>query len=96
MKVTLDWIRYNRGGRKTIPAGRRYSTVARFEEASSDWPDVAWSLVFENMEMIEEQHRMIATVRFLSLDAPQHLLHAGSRFELYEGRKCVAKGVVNG
>ena len=95
MKATLDWHRADEGGRETIPSGKRYSTVARFEDAASDWPEVAWSIVLEKMEVVGGQRRMIATIRFLSSEAPQHLLRPGSRFELYEGRKCVAKGVVS-
>jgi hypothetical protein len=39
------------------------------------------------------QH-LYARVCFLSPEAPSELLHEGSRFQLYEGRKLVATGLV--
>jgi hypothetical protein len=37
----------------------------------------------------------IAFVSFLSPEAPQHFLHEGSTFEVMEGLKTVAHGVVD-
>lgn len=36
----------------------------------------------------------IADIRFLFEDAPQELLSDGARFELYEGKQCVARGTI--
>jgi hypothetical protein len=40
------------------------------------------------------QANNIAELRCLAADAPSHLLQLGSRFELYEGRRLVARGEI--
>lgn len=90
----ISWLSAAEGGRETIPSGGRYSTAARFENAVEKWPQEAWSLVIEATEELQVSSEAVAKVSFLSPDAPLHLLKAGSRFELYEGRRLVARGEV--
>jgi hypothetical protein len=93
-KAKIFWLPEIEGGRKSPPPGPQYITVARFADDKDNWPDEAWSLIIEFDELSEERPCMITEVRFLVEDAPSHLLYPGSKFELYEGRKLVAKGEV--
>jgi hypothetical protein len=90
----LTWLRREDGGRDEPPSGPDYSTVAKFPDQDVDWNREAWSLVIRYLEApnLERMHKV--TVRFLSDAAPAGLLAPGSRFELWEGRKLVARGVV--
>jgi len=69
-----------------------YVTVARFEREAAKWPNEAWSLVVEPIEAPDSSNCVVANVRFLVPEGPVHLLTTGNRFELYEGRQCVATG----
>ncbi len=93
-KAKLVWVPAEAGGRKTPFSGLSYSTVARFEEDAVNWPKSAWSIVAEFEEPPGNSSQSIAMVHFLSPDAPVHLLHRGSQFELYEGRRAVARGEI--
>jgi hypothetical protein len=44
------------------------------------------------IELLDGPFHWLAEVCFRFEDAPQHLLADGSRFELYEGKKLVARG----
>lgn len=92
-RAMISWMSEEDGGRKQPPSGPRYVTVARFEEDEKS-DDEAWSLVVDFEKQFKDPRIVLATVRFLVDEAPHHLLHRGSRFELLEGRKRVAKGIV--
>lgn len=90
----VSWIRPEEGGRNSPPPGPRYITVAKLEALADRWPDEAWSLVVEWRGTSEDVWRIKGHVRFLVDEAPDHLLVPGSRFELFEGRRLVARGCV--
>lgn len=92
VKAKIDWLSEEAGGRSP-PSGPRYITVARFDDEKEKYPKEAWSLVVE-FSNSPDYLILFADVRFLVEDAPVHLLHSGSVFELYEGRKQVATGRV--
>ena len=94
MKAELEWLSEKEGGRVRLPPGPQYITVARFAEEKEKYPSEAWSLVLEFNPPTENSRSMIAEVRFLVEEAPTYLLHEGSLFELFEGRKIVARGRV--
>ena len=96
-KVTaiLTWLKLEEGGRQSPPPGPKYSTVARFEDQKTDWRKEAWSLVIEFNNPPNAQLTHEVQVGFLADDAPKELLNPGSKFELMEGAKTVARGVVN-
>ncbi len=94
-KALLRWVPRSEGGRLAIPPGPRYVAVARFEAERSRWPDEAWSLVCEYLEAPDYGRDHAVRVRFLA-DGPERLLSVGSRFELMEGQRRVADGVVVG
>ncbi len=92
-RAMISWISAEDGGREQPPSGPRYVTVAHFEEDEKGAGE-AWSLVVDFEKRFKDPRLLLATVRFLVDDAPHHLLHRGSRFELLEGRKRVAKGII--
>jgi hypothetical protein len=92
-RAMISWVSAADGGRKQPPAGPTYSTVCHFEE-DENWHEVSWSLVLDFEKRFKDPRLLLARVRFLSDDAPHRLLHNGSRFELFEGPKRVAKGII--
>jgi hypothetical protein len=70
-----------------------YAPAIRFVE--EPWPPkIAWSLVVVKVEATNNNYDWVANVRFLVPEAPVETLRAGREFELYEGGKCVATGVI--
>jgi hypothetical protein len=93
VKAIVQWLRPEEGGRKAPPSGLTYVTVAGFGDAPPN-PDEAWSLVLEFQDQPDSELKQRVRVRFLSPEAPDELLFAGSDFQLYEGRQLVARGEV--
>lgn len=94
MKARICWLKKEAGGRQSPPSGPRYVTVVRFDEEKDKWPNEAWSLVLDFRTPPDESLRMTADVRFLVPEAPVHLLHSGSTFDVFEGEKVVARGKI--
>lgn len=94
VSVELQWLRPEDGGRQAPPPGPTYTTVAKLEALADRWPAEAWSVVAEWGEPPNEEFQTRAKVRFLVEDGPERLLVPGSNFELYEGRRLVARGRV--
>ena len=94
VSAKLIWIPFEEGGRRQVPHGSLYSTVARFEKEIDKWPIEAWSIVLESMKTLENPNSMLAEIRFLVQNAPVDLLESGNKFELFEGHKLVARGEV--
>jgi hypothetical protein len=97
VKAKLNWLSPEMGGRKTLPAGPKYFTAARFEDEEASRPNVGWSVVVEFDELPDESREMIATMQFLAQNdprSPHFLLRPGERFELFEGHRVVARGVI--
>lgn len=91
----IRWLATERGGRNAPPTGPRYTTVARFEDSRDRWPDEAWSVIVESIQSFGDRpFATLAEVSFLSPQAPAELLTTGARFELCEGPRVVAKGVI--
>lgn len=90
----ISWTDAGDGGRRSAPLGPTYSTVARFED-DENWPREAWSVALRLIRRFGDRH-VLAEVSFLADDAqaPVRLLRRGSRFELLEGQRRVAKGIV--
>jgi len=96
-QARLRWLSISEGGRHPPPLGTVYSTVAKFEAVSEKWPNEAWSVVLQFLAPPDSNGFVTVPIRMLvGAKAPVELLAPGSRFELYEGRKCVAYGEVLG
>jgi hypothetical protein len=74
-----------------------YATVIRFKDANEPWPPPnAWSLVVEKLSELSNEYDWVANVRFLVTEAPVEELRVGREFELFEGARCVATGILIG
>lgn len=94
-KARIRWLKPDEGGRPSPPPGPDYSTVARFETLADRWPNEAWSIVLHISAPADAEGVMVADIRMLAgADAPTDLMSAGSRFDLFEGRRHVARGEV--
>lgn len=93
-KALIRWLPPERGGRKSPPTGQ-YRAVSRFEDSRDRWPEAVWSIVVDPVRSVGDQNlAILAEVQFLMPEAPSELLTEGARFELCEGYRVVAKGVV--
>jgi hypothetical protein len=96
-RASIDWLTKEEGGRSKPPSGigtPPYSTVVHFVEES--WPHAhgSWSLVIEKIEPDSSEYHWIANVRYLMNNAPHDELRVGRMFDLYEGGKRVATGII--
>jgi hypothetical protein len=98
MHARIYWKRKEEGGRTRPPAGvgtPAYATVVRFRDSQEPWPPPnAWSLVVKKVDEVGDEFTWVAIVHYLVNEAPQNELRAGREFELYEGGKCVASGLL--
>lgn len=92
-RVTVNWIPSQEGGRKSLPSGKQYITTCRFQQDTDDtWYQEAWSMVLEfDTPPTQQGYSCIGKAHFLANNAPNNRLQPGSRFELYEGKRKVAK-----
>lgn len=93
-RAIIRWVPASRGGRRQPPSpATGYCCVPRFEDDPS-FASGAWSLRIVGASEMNGPDVIDAKVSFVMPDAPHELLHEGCRFELMEGPKVVAKGVV--
>jgi hypothetical protein len=90
----ITWLTPEEGGRRHPPPGPRYSAPARFEGQTPGAEGANWSLVVDLVSRPPGSTDWIAEVRYLVDEAPHELLRLGACFEVYEGKKCVARGVL--
>lgn len=88
----ISWLAPKKGGWPSVPVGRVRLDV-RFE-SQKDWPAVGWTFVIEPTRSFENGRLQIAKVDFLVDAAPHDLLIAGARFELLDGRRVIANGMI--
>lgn len=91
--ASIHFLTDQSGG--VVPAGPRYSTVARFRQKGGEWAESMWSVVADFRSPAKD-NSVLADVRFLVDDAPEELLFPNNRFELWEGPHKVAEGEVVG
>ncbi|MFO0832138.1 MAG: hypothetical protein U0637_09865 [Phycisphaerales bacterium] len=93
--ATLVWLTHEEGGRTTPPAGPRYTAPARmgsWNEISAE--QACWSLRVDRTQQTGP-FEWRANVSFVVPEAPHDALRPGTRFALYEGRRCVARGLLS-
>src|SRR5262249_16698388 len=92
----IRWLPAKAGGRTAPPeGGATYSTLARFShESEEQWRREAWSLKLHLLEPADSNGLQRARLQFLPEARPTECLKPGARFELYEGRRRVAEGVI--
>ena len=95
MQAQVEWLKDAEGGRRQPPSGEGkipYSAVVRLSQ--QPWPmSSAWSLAVEKIQATSP-FSWIARVHFVAEEAPEDSLSEGTEFELYEGKKCVARGQI--
>ncbi len=98
MRAQVLWKSKAEGGRSKPPAGvgsPPYATVVRFIDTIEPWPpENAWSLVIEKINSESDEFNWMANIRYLVDEAPHKELRPNREFELYEGGKVVATGII--
>jgi hypothetical protein len=94
VKAIIRWVPASRGGRQRPPApAAGYTAPARFESDPGELKGV-WSIRLLEASELHGAEVINARIGFVVPEAPHDLLCEGERFELMEGHKIVAKGVV--
>jgi hypothetical protein len=93
----IQWLTVEQGGRKELPFGNQYAPIIRIIKPflmPKPWLDTegAWSLFVESKKVISDSET-ISEVKYLSEKAPNNL-DKDVEFELYEGRRLIAKGII--
>ena len=100
MRAKIHWKTKQEGGRYNPPTGMGqppYATIVRFKDSTESRPaPIEWSLVVEKVLDLSNEYDWVANVHFLVNEAPVEELRVGREFELFEGWKCVAVGVLIG
>ncbi len=94
----VDWLSHDDGGRKEPPTGEEppiYWAVTRLIGDQIEPQPNSWSLNVRMVESESDGYRWKAQVQFRVPEAPHHLLTDGVHFELLEGPKVVAAGVLS-
>jgi hypothetical protein len=92
MEAYVEWIPFEKGGRqKHLPENTRYCPIIVFPEEKTE--DV-WSAEILTNSINDNNESMIDISFLFPEKAPLRLLEPGIKFELYEGRKLVASGVI--
>ena len=94
----VEWIPRELGGRTKPPeclGDQTYSTAVRLLDSGEPWPPpILWTLVVRKSKVLDHPMRWLVDINFLVDEAPHHLLVENTKFELYEGKRCVAKGEI--
>lgn len=100
MRARISWKRREEGGRRIPPndAGTPpYAAIVYFPDSGKSSPPTnSWSLVVEKVEAESTEYEWLADVHFLVDEAPHDELRPLREFELYEGKRCVATGILLG
>jgi hypothetical protein len=92
-RAIIEWLLADEGGRTNGPPfGPDYAAPAKFLAHADTWLSEAWDLLVHKVDGIGDSDKWIADVRFRVGNAPHEWLVDGAEFELYEGKRCVARG----
>ena len=96
VKARIRFLSPEEGGRKhPVAIGQRYNPIVRFTNCPNEnhFDFATWSAHFMPTEMMNNV--MVVDFGYLRSDVgPVHLLKSNYEFDLYEGSKLVAKGVI--
>ncbi len=91
MEAHVSWVPFEKGGReKHMPKNTKYCPIIVFlgEEMDGTWSAEILT------DSVNDNNESTIDISFLFPDAPFDLLKPGAKFELYEGKKLVARGVM--
>jgi hypothetical protein len=92
-RAIIEWMSAEQGGRDNGPPfGPDYAAPAKFLAHAEKWHLEAWDLLVHKVECVGGQDKWLADVRFRVDEAPHEWLTPHADFELYEGKRCVARG----
>jgi hypothetical protein len=94
-RAIIDWISSEEGGRRSGPPfGPDYAAPAKFMEHADAWLLGSWDLLVHQVELLGGPNKWLADVQFRRDEAPHDWLIPDAVFELYEGKRCVARGTI--
>ena len=89
----IRWLSAKQGGRQTgIPFSDKYAPIINIKDNPYSEHNANWSVFVNNIEQISDLVT-IAEIHYLSDMAPDNL-KKDLKFELYEGNKLVALGII--
>lgn len=93
VKAQITWVIQGNGGRKNPPTpGTRYCPIVVFDAMTQNRNEF-WSADFICTE-VDSEMNSIVDFTFLAENAPMDYLVKGNKFEIFEGNKKVAFGIV--
>ncbi len=92
-RAFISWIPAAKGGPSRPPTGVTFRADVRFDD-DLNWPAEGWTLVVRPIKRFSRGQLVFAEVEFLVPDAPHDLLRNGARFQLFDGRRPIAHGLV--
>jgi hypothetical protein len=94
-RAIIEWISPEDGGRRSgAPIGPEYAAPAKFLAHADTWHLEAWDLLVYRVEFGGGSNKWLADVQFRVDVAPHNWLIPQASFELYEGNRRVATGIV--
>ncbi len=90
-KARIHWLSKDEGGRNYLPKGKKYAPIIKITKSPLKIEDF-WSIFVENIQYLGD-NETISEMKYLSDFAPNNL-SADVEFELFEGNKLVAKGII--
>ena len=90
-RAKIYWLTAQEGGRKEMPKGDKYAPIINVIKPLFESVDY-WSVFVVNIDFLSE-NETISEIRYLSEMAPDNL-DKNVEFELREGNKMVASGIV--
>lgn len=82
----IKWISFEKGGRRLLPKqGTRYCPLIRIKDSNKNFD---WSIDFVCPDFMTTNE---ITFKFLVDNGPEYLTRIGEQYELYEGKRKVAK-----
>jgi len=91
-QAKIKWMSSQQGGRQSLPFSIRYAPFIVIKGIPFNPNENIWSIFVENKETVAELET-IAEIRYLSENAPNNL-DKGVEFDLFEGVRKVASGIV--
>ena len=90
-EARIYWLTEAEGGRKMLPCGDKYAPIIRFPNSPTNSEEY-WS-IFVNNKVLLNHSETLSVITYLSDYAPDNLA-VGVEFNLCEGKKVVARGIV--
>jgi hypothetical protein len=91
----IEWMSAEQGGRSSgPPIGPDYAAPAKFLAHADAWILEAWDLLVHQVECVGGSDKWLADVQFRVNEAPHEWIVPNAEFELYEGKRRVATGVI--